>query len=237
MERTRTIKAGSTYCNRCRGQTWSWARPPWAAAVAPAAALSSRRELEALLLDETDAGRGDVGDGEDPGLRQDVLAGQPPRVARAVEALVVLQHDLGHRAPEVDHLEDVEAGRGRVLDEVELDLAEPARLGEDLGGHGDPAEVVDEAGVAQGVELLAVHAHLPGDGRGQLGDAALVPGRVGVAGLDHVAHGQYGALDGTPQLLRLAAHLFLGLVALGDVADCSVVFALGTVRILPEPRP
>src|SRR5450756_2355241 len=116
MERTRTIKAGSTYCNRCRGQTWSWARPPWAAAVAPAPALTSRRELEALLLDETDAGRDDVGvvldpgvladlgegrrhaerravgpvrghrlddvgDGEDPGLRQDVLAAQPPRVA------------------------------------------------------------------------------------------------------------------------------------------------------------
>src|SRR5450756_2209645 len=168
MERTRTIKAGSTYCNRCRGQTWSWARPPWAAAVAPAAALTSRRELEALLLDETDAGcddvgvvfdprmladlgqgrlhaehravgpvRGhrldDVGDGEDPGLRQDVLAAQPPRVARAVEAFVVLQHDLGHRAPEVDDLEDIEAGRGMLLDEVELDLSlihisEPTRL-------------------------------------------------------------------------------------------------------------
>src|SRR5450759_3208558 len=72
MERTRTIKAGSTYCNRCRGQTWSWARPPWAAAVAPAAALTSRRELEALLLDETDAGRGDVGVVLDPGVLADL---------------------------------------------------------------------------------------------------------------------------------------------------------------------
>src|SRR5665647_1581547 len=94
------------------------------------------------------------------------------------EALVVLQHDLGHGAPEVDDLKDVEAGRGVLLDEVELDLAEPARLGEDLGGHGDLADVVDEAGETQGFERLAVHAHLPGDRRGQLGDAALVAGGV-----------------------------------------------------------
>ena len=63
---------------------------------------------------------------------------------------MVLQHDLGHRAPEVDGAEDVEARRGVLPDEVELDLAEAARLGEDLGGHGDLADVVDEAGEAQG---------------------------------------------------------------------------------------
>src|SRR5450759_877196 len=72
MERTRTTEAGPTYCNRCRGQTWSGARPPWAAAVAPVAALTSRRELEALLLDETHARRDDVGVVLDPGVRADL---------------------------------------------------------------------------------------------------------------------------------------------------------------------
>ena len=139
------------------------------------------------------------------------LAGEAPRVAGAVEALVVLQDDLGHGRAEVDGARGSRSRRGVLLDEVELDLAEAPRLGEDLGGHGDLADVVDEAGEAQGVELLAGQAELGGDRRGQLGDAALVAGGVGVAGLDHVAHGEHGALDGAAQLLGLAEDLRLGL--------------------------
>ena len=39
-------------------------------------------------------------------------------IPRAVEALVLLQRDLGHRPGEVDRREDVEAGLGVALDEL-----------------------------------------------------------------------------------------------------------------------
>src|SRR5674536_85155 len=100
-----------------------WRRPP--------PAVTSRRELEALLLDGAEARRGhvcvvldpgvladlgqrrlhaqgdairpvrghgfhDVGHGEDPRLGQDIGSRQRPGVARAVEALVVLQLSLIH---------------------------------------------------------------------------------------------------------------------------------------------
>src|SRR5450759_3644851 len=100
MERTRTTEARPTYCNRCRGQTCSGARPPWAAALAPVAALTSRRELEALLLDEADARRGDVGVVLDPGVLADLGEGRRHAERRAVGPV------RGHRLDDVGDGED-----------------------------------------------------------------------------------------------------------------------------------
>ena len=95
------------------------------------------------------------------------------------------------------------AEAGCCLMKVELDPAEAPRLGEDLGRHGDLADVVDETGQAQGGELLALHAHLPGDCRGQLRNAAFVARGIGVAGLDHEAHGQHRHTPVGRQKLRV----------------------------------
>ena len=72
---------------------------------------------------------------------------------------MVLQHHLGDGLLEGDALQHVVPRLCVPLDEVELVLAEPARLGEDLRGHGDLAHVVDEGGEPQAVEFAARHPH------------------------------------------------------------------------------
>src|SRR5450756_2519037 len=78
-------------------------------------------------------GLDDVGHGEDARLEDDLVAGKAPRVAGAVEALVVLQGHLGHRPGELDAVQHVVGGLRVRPDELKLDLRETPRLGEDLG--------------------------------------------------------------------------------------------------------
>ena len=129
----------------------------------------------------------------------------------------MLQHHLRHRPVEGDGLQDVVPGLRVRLDQLELVGAQPAGLGEDLRRHRDLAHVVDERGETQRLQLLAVHAHAQRDGDGQLGDPALVPGSVGIAPLDRVAHGDHRALHGAAQPLGMALQLPLRLMLLGDV--------------------
>ena len=136
-----------------------------------------------------------VGDGEDAGLREDGVTAQALRIARAVHALVVLKDHLRHRLVEVDRRQDVVAGLGVLLDEIELDHTQAPGLGQDLGRHRDLADVVDEARQPQPVEVIRRHAHLGRDGHRELGHASLVPGGVGVARFHDVPHRQHGAPD------------------------------------------
>jgi hypothetical protein len=123
----------------------------------------------------------DVRDREDARLEQDLVSLEPVGVPRPVETLVVLDHDLRHRLPEGDRLEDL-APRLRVHpDDGELDVAELGRLGEDLGRHGDLADVVDLPGERESFELFLVEPHVDPDRQRQRRHAALVRGRVRVA--------------------------------------------------------
>ena len=64
----------------------------------------------------------DVGDGENACAGQDLVAAQAVRIAGAIEALVMLQDDLGDGTTEVDRREDLVSGRRVRLDERELSL-------------------------------------------------------------------------------------------------------------------
>ena len=109
----------------------------------------------------------------------------------------MLQHHLRHGLLELDGLEDVVPRPCVLLDEAELDLTQAAGFGEDLSRHSDLADVMDEGGHAQAIKVWRAHSHLCGDGDCELGDAPLVTGGVGVARLDHLAHGQDGTIDGS----------------------------------------
>src|SRR5205807_6719471 len=88
-------------------------------------------------------GLDDVGDGDDPCAELDLVAPQTVRVARSVVALVMLGDHSAHGPGELDAGQDVGAGRGVALDQLELGVAEATGTVEDLRRNGDLADVVD----------------------------------------------------------------------------------------------
>ena len=97
-------------------------------------------------------GLDDVGDRQDARLEDDLLASQLVRIAGAVQPFVVLERGLGDRPDKVNLLEDVRSELRVCFDDAELVVADLGRLGEDFGGHGDLADVVDIAGDAQALD-------------------------------------------------------------------------------------
>jgi hypothetical protein len=65
----------------------------------------------------------DVGDGEDPRLDDDGFRGEAPRIARAVEPLMMLQNGLRDRPGKLDALDDVVAGLRVRSDELDFERA------------------------------------------------------------------------------------------------------------------
>ena len=87
-----------------------------------------------------------VGGAEDPGERRDGVAGQAPRVARAVEALPVLHDDPGQRGQGLGLLQHP-LGEVRVqAHPLPLAGAERAGLVPDRVRHAQPPELVHEPG-------------------------------------------------------------------------------------------
>ncbi len=66
---------------------------------------------------------------------------------------------------------------------AKFDVGDSARPGEDLGRHGDLANVVDVGRQSDATAFLGVHAEPVCNGRGELGDAPLVSGRERVTDL------------------------------------------------------
>ncbi len=139
-------------------------------------------------------------------------------IARAVEPLVVLEDDMGHGPGESDVLDHLVADPGMVLDELEFRLRQAAGLGHDLGGGGDLADVVDDAGEAEAFDLVPRQVHVLGDGHGQAGDPLLVPGHVGVPELEGHGHGPERAFEGPLQPVEGALKVVLGTARLQDLA-------------------
>ena len=94
-----------------------------------------------------------VGDGHDPGAERDLVAAQPVRVAVAGEALVVVEDDR-HGVLEGRGLLEDDLADARMLDDrAPLAGGERRRLLEDVLGDRDLADVVEQRGDLDPVDL------------------------------------------------------------------------------------
>ena len=95
-----------------------------------------------------------VGHGQDAGAARDVLAAQAERVAGAVPALVVAEHQRRHGVRERDVLDDLEAHLRVDLHLPELLVGQRTGLREDVLGHGELADVVEHGGRRDALDLF-----------------------------------------------------------------------------------
>jgi len=124
-----------------------------------------------------------VGDGEHAARERDLVALEPPRVPAAVPALVQRQYplgDLGHARA----LDDVAAERRVALHLQELVLGQPRGLEQDGVGDAHLADVVEDAGGPELLDLLLRHAQLTRQHGGVLSDPGGVLVRVAVLEVD-----------------------------------------------------
>ena len=109
-----------------------------------------------------------VRDAEHAAGERDVLALELVRVAAAVPALVQVEHplgDLGHAGA----LDDVAAQRGVALHLEELVVGEPRGLQQHRVGDADLADVVEDAGRPELVDLLLATCRSRGRARRRTG--------------------------------------------------------------------
>ena len=131
-------------------------------------------------LDPVGVGRGehvvDLGHGEDARRHRDAVAGEPVRVALAVDPLVVGEHGRGHLAHPLDAQQQARAVGGVALDQPQLGRMELAAADQDVIGQRLLAQVVQQAG---GVDDRLLALGQPG----RAGELVRVVGdRGGVAG-------------------------------------------------------
>ena len=109
-----------------------------------------------------------VGDSDDAPGQRDLLAGEPARIAAAVEAFVVMLHRNGPLAqPGLKRPDDPRAFVGMAPDAVHLPVGEPCRLGKDLGWDHELADVVEQRRPAQSRAVGGRKLHLVGDEVGE----------------------------------------------------------------------
>ena len=104
-----------------------------------------------------------VGDGHDPGAERDLVGAQAVRVAVAGVALVVVEDDR-HGVLERGGLLEDDLADARVLDDrPPLGRGQRGRLLEDLLRDGDLADVVEQGGDPDPVDLGLRQLELAGD--------------------------------------------------------------------------
>ena len=144
-----------------------------------------------------------VRDPDHPCELGDLVSGQPQRVAAAVDPFVVV-HDPGERLvqePDLPH--DLQPAHGVQLDGGVLLVGQRPVLGEDLGGDAELADVVQHAGVAQGLHALRAHPQLPGDHHRGARNPGAMPARERVLGLHRLAQRRQRRVVGLPLRERL----------------------------------
>ncbi len=145
-----------------------------------------------------------IATGDDARLDRDLFAGQPVRVATAVEVLVRGADDLADFGKRAAHPVEHRLALDRVaMHDLPLGVVERAGLVDDLLRHRDLADVVKKRRELDVAALVRVEAELVGDGERKLDHAAAVAAGVGVVGLDHIAKQHRRALVGAAQLKRL----------------------------------
>lgn len=123
----------------------------------------------------------DVRHRDNASFQRNLVAFKTLWIAAAVNLLMVLQGDQRYRPRKLHVLQDVIASLGMILDQRELGFAELSRLGKNLSGNCDLANVVQVARDPQSLPPVGVEAQLGANCDGDLRHAPLVAGGVWVA--------------------------------------------------------
>ena len=171
---------------------------------------------------------------EDARAERDLVALEPLRVALAVPALVVAQNERRHRVRERHRADDLGADLGVDADLLELLLRQRSRLRQDVLGHGQLADIVEQGRRLHALDLVVGHAQRPGDA----GGVDLHAADVALGGLVLGVDGQRQRFDRGQVQVRHLLHVS------PLVLDASQVDLVGAVSEVQrgedeerEPRP
>ena len=164
-----------------------------------------------------------VHDRQDAGAERDVIALQPLRIALAIPSLVVAEDERRHRVRERHRADDLGADLRVNANLLELFLGERTRLREDVLGHGQLADVVEQRRGLDALNLVVGHAQRAGQ-----------PGGVDLHAADVRLRGLILGVDGERQRLdrgqMQVGHLLDVPALVVDPAQVDLVGAVGEVE-------
>ena len=134
-------------------------------------------------------------------MRDSSRISPPPEasgVAGTVHRLVMLKGDLRNGPREVDLSQDGMSRLRVAPNYVEFHVRKASGLAQDLGGHGNLPDVVEQPGHPQPLQSILVQPHLPPDANREIRDPALVTGRIRVS---HLYNGRHAWMIPSKDLL------------------------------------
>jgi hypothetical protein len=126
-----------------------------------------------------------IGHAQNPGFQDDFLFLQTMRIAGAIQPFVMLEDNLGRVAEQADGFQDVMRHLGVGFNQGELQGSEFPRLGQNVRGDGDLAQVVKRPGYPEIMEAVLGESHLPADVTGYLAYPSLMTNGIRVPGRHH----------------------------------------------------
>lgn len=121
---------------------------------------------------------------DDAGGKGDLFAGESVRIPAAVPAFVVVEHTGEHILKRGDIAEDAVPDFGVKLDGVELFVSQASGFAEHFFGDTDFADIVDQPGNVDALDLFSRQAVGLGETSREIGDAFAVAAGVFVFGVD-----------------------------------------------------
>ena len=146
-----------------------------------------------------------AGDRQNAGTEGDVLPGQPGRVAVAVPPFVVAQNQRRHGIGERDAADDLRSDLRVDPKLLKLLLCQRARFREDVLGHRQFADVAQQRGSLDALDLRIGHPERTGQARGVDLHALSLPLADLVLGFD----GERERFDGGQVQIRHLLHVTL----------------------------
>ena len=121
---------------------------------------------------------------KDAGANRNLFARKAERITRSVPFLVMRAHDRNHRIREFHLFQNLRADQRMDLHLLELFGSQPAGFRDDVFGHRQFADIVQQSGCLQGIELVLTQPDFLADLGGIDADALQMVGRCGVLGFD-----------------------------------------------------
>ncbi len=106
-----------------------------------------------------------------------------------------------------------------ILDQSVFDFSQSAGLAQNLGWDTDLAQIMNQAGHANAVDLVGWQPHFGGHAASEISHATLMAGSVWIPSLHCQCHGLDDPSHGPSQFCQSGLHLCFRILALGDIVS------------------